>query len=211
MQIKRWPIAVILVLVLVMFMGCGKSNKNNSTQNQSKKINEYYGLNDAVNPVDGMEFVITGVKEQGTIKGEKVEDELTGDKGYYIADLSSIVPTNDYRVIVVSVSVKNDTDRAIGLSELGWKAKLPDGYKIGTLSADTIFEGQVASHNSVTGDVKIIIDSSYNAKEFLLTYEYLDYNDEWSKALQKIMAGEMTEEEYKQEFQPIPVTWKLNI
>jgi len=204
---------VISLIIVVVLSGCGTAatTKDGVPAQTAAPKEKIYSLNEKASPIDGISITLTKLIKVKDIKGDEVKDELSGDKGYYVANLNNLAMANDYSELNIDVLAENITDKAVSLSEIGWSAKLFDGYKVEAISASKSLSGQIASYSSVNGSIVIIIDKSLSDKEFLLTYSYLDYNDEWKQAMRDVISSKMTKDEYEGKFKPILVKWKLNI
>ncbi len=202
----------LLLLVVLLCVTAGCSNKEVGNQQNAEIPNKgVIAENKEIlkaNPVKGVSIEITGFDYED-MKGDRTQDNYADDNGEYFAIGSDIVKVDDYKNLTVYITVKNDTDKAISFSSAGWRCKLPDGYKIRGIDGDLKF--QVASHNKKEIMLNAPIERNLNAKEIILNYNYLDYNEEWSEDIWKARMGEMTEKEYTNKYKPVTLEFKLKL
>ena len=98
--------------------------------------------------------------------------------------------------VVMSFTIKNDTDSAFGYIT-SWSGKLKDGYVleswIDLMSMDL---KQVASGGEKTDTACFLIDDSIEPDEIIVSYNFMDYGQEYWEDFGKIMTGEMGQDEY---------------
>lgn len=217
-------VCLLSTLLLVTAVGCSNSDKSASEQNASAgEVKETVQTAEAA-PNKGEEKTVS-VKEDGAsgmgnpvtknnvtitlthlsiapAKGDRTQDNVQDDNGEYFAIGSDIVKAADYEQLVLTVKIENNTDKALTFSEMGWSATLPDGYKIKSVKGEGKLRDQVASKSTGEGKLTIIREKAVNADKINLTYQLMDYNDEWRKAMPDVLSGKLDEKGYKKKFNP---------
>ena len=222
--LKGWFIltklfSIVLGISFLFLVGCGapttKTDAPAQKEQNTVSKNKVYVINEKATPVDGISIAVTGLRVQSP-KGDRTKDNFARENGEYFADGSDIVKASDYNQIAISIEIENNTDKVINTSLSGWQAKLQDGYKLKGLSyykdgtiTNPMEIKQVASHNNVKATLCCTIEKTISIKEIDLTYNYLDYNDEWSKAIGEAISGKLTKEDYEKKFTPVPINWNL--
>lgn len=210
---------IISLIIAVMLSGCGMvattkegttTQKDTATQAEESREDKVYGLNEKASPVEGFSITVTAFNIQG-VKGDRTADNYANANGEYFAKGSDIVKASDYNSIVVDVEFENNTEKAISISTIGWKAILQDGYKLKNFKPDGKYDNQIASNNKIKLTLSDIVEKTISVKQVDISYSYLDYNDEWSQAMKDAMTSKITKDEFLEKFKPIPITWKLNI
>ena len=209
--------------LMVALLGCGspatKANapvpvqKEASSPNQVTK-DRVYGIGDITSPVDGISITVTGLKLQDP-KGDRTKDNVSSANGDYFGHGSGIAKTSDYNQIIIDVLIENNTDKVINTSLAGWAATLQDGYELKNFNylestMDPLGVKQISSHNKVKLSLQNIIEKTVTINEINLTYNFLDYNGEWLKAIQDFNTGKLTENDYAKKFNIIKLGWKLS-
>ncbi len=102
--------------------------------------------------------------------------------------------------IVMEFTIKNESDSAFGYIT-AWEGRLSDGYKLETwadiMSMDL---NQVASGSEKTYKAYFLIDDSIDPDEITVSYNFMDYGEEYWADFGKIMTGEMGQEEYMSKY-----------
>lgn len=194
---KKKIIAIILTTFAVInLISCSNSNSNNDTKEataQETKVDS----NPNEKTVDGVKFILEGATKE-PVKGDRTNDNVADNNGEYFAIGSKEVKAADYEYIVVNLKIENTTDKAIALSKYGWSAKMKDGYKLKDDTASDELKGQIASHNYVEGQVKILAEKKLNVKEFELKYNLIDYTN-FDKMVSDAISGK-SEDECKKKY-----------
>lgn len=209
--------------LMILLLGCGtlatKTNapvpvqKEASSPNQVTK-DKVYGIRDIASPIDGISITVTGLKLQDP-KGDRTKDNVSSANGDYFGHGSGIAKASDYNQIIIDVLIENNTDKVINTSLAGWAATLQDGYKLENFNysestMDPLGVKQIPSHNKVAFSLQSIIEKTVTINEINLTYNFLDYNDEWLKAIQDFNTGKLTKDDYVNKFNIIKLVWKLS-
>lgn len=208
---------VISLILGLFFVGCSSEKTGNSTvvntnqQNESKNESKAvgYAIGNSIE-VDGIAFTISSCQVKPII-GDRTKDNYSAKNGEYFAIGNNIVKVADYEQIEIDVKIENKTDKAITFSSVGWSAKLKDGYKFKDLNVIGKIGEQFPSKYIGEGKISIIKEKAINADVLLLTYELMDYNEEWQKAIGAAIKGELTEEQYKAKFSSKPINFELKL
>ena len=214
-----------IILLMIMFLsGCSapaseevsEYQQQEDTTTMTDKPEETEEINDigyeygTPITVDDVVFIITDCAIN-LVKGDRTEDNYADDNGEYFAIGSDIVKAADYEQIEFDVIIENKSDKAIYFSEVGWEAELPDGYKTEHITVEGKIGEQMPSNYKADGKVVIIKEKDIQADQLQLTYNFMDYNEEWQEAIWKAVSGEMTEEEYTSRFNPQPVVFDIRL
>jgi len=184
-------------------------NKQESERENTQKIEEVYTLGTPIEK-DGVSITITDVKVTDK-KGDRTKDNYAQENGEYFALGSDIVKASDYEQIEVGVKVENKSDKAISFSSVGWSAKLPDGYELENIEVTGKLDGQIASNYAVEEKIIITKEKAIKADKMTLTYNFMDYNEEWRQAFWKLLSGEFDVQEYQDKFNPYPMDFILEL
>ncbi len=102
--------------------------------------------------------------------------------------------------IVMEFTIKNESDSAFGYVTT-WEGRLSDGYKLKTwadlMSMDL---NQVASGSEKTDKAYFLLDDSIDPDEITVSYNFMDYGEEYWEDFGKIVTGEMGEDEYMSKY-----------
>lgn len=217
-------LSIVLLVVMMVLGGCSApANEEASGQQQQQQQHENttmmpddteiedntykYGT-----PVtfDNIVFTIT----EGTInpvKGDRTEDNYADENGEYFGLGSDIVKAADYEQIEFSVIIENKSDKAIYFSEVGWEAVLPDGYKLEHITVEGKIGEQIPSNYKAEGKVIVVKEKAIQTDQLKLTYNLMDYNEEWREAIWQLLSGEFDAEEYTSKFNPQPVVFEIKL
>lgn len=217
--VKRHKVLLLVALIMLLVVsGCGGSKPTGETETADTGQH----LNDSDQPdtdgyvygtpitVDDVVFTITECSV-ASIEGDRTKDNVAEENGEYFAIGSDIVKVADYEQVELSIMIENKKDKAITFSEVGWEAKLPDGYKLENITVEGKIGEQMPSNYKGEGKIVIVKEKAIKAETMQLTYNLMDYNEEWKEAIWKAVAGEMTEEQYKNKFNPKPVVFELKV
>lgn len=204
-----------LICIALIFSLVGCSNTSSSSSVASSKVVSQQASSDssaqessvqskaASNKYDSLLDKVTmkviNAKKEAVV-GDRTADNVSKENGGYFADGSNIVKAADYERIIVSLQVENKSNKAIAFSEMGWSAVMPDGFKLDKITIDGDIKGQVPSNYSGLSKVSILIKKSLNVSSFKLTYNLMDYNDQWSAALSDVMQNNLTEKQYNAKY-----------
>mgnify|MGYP002510148042 CR=1 FL=1 len=181
---KKKLLTVLLLSVMAAgILACGNNDSNlepsgevSTTQSESDVPEE----SDQVQESDNSHTVDGITISTGTFLVEPYED----NQGEYT------------RRIVMEFTIKNESDTAFGYVTT-WEGRLSDGYKIETwvdlMSMDL---KQVPAGGEKTDTAYFLIDDSVDPNEITVSYNFMDYGEEYWDDFGKIMTGEMGQEEY---------------
>lgn len=165
------------------------------------------------NSVDGVNFELLGITTS-TLIGDRTAENVGQKDGEYTALGSDIIKVSDYEAVDITMHVENTSDKAITFAPYGWSAVMPDGYKLKNISVVGDISAQIPAGYMGDSTLKVIAQKSMNVKEFILSYDFLDYNDEYNQSLSEVLLKGMTEEEYKtkygEKFVPTKISFDVN-
>ena len=172
-------LVILLLVCCVFFAGCG----DNGSEISKEKTNE-------VEQERKNEEVVTSKTIDGitiSTDGFTIEPYEDADKEYT-------------KRIVMKFTVKNQTDSAFGYIT-SWDGRLNDGFKLeGWNDLLTMDLKQVPSGKEKTDTAYFLIDDTINPDEILVSYDFMDYDEEYWKDFGKIISGDMGEEEYNEKY-----------
>lgn len=194
---KRKIIAVILTaFTFVGLVSCSNSKTDSNTNEVvAQEINGDSNPNEKTK--DGVKLILESVTKQ-PVKGDRTQDNVAEDNGEYFANGSDIAKAIDYEYITVKIKIENSTDKAITLSENGWSAKMEDGYRLKNCTLSKELKEQIASNNSIDGEVKILAQKKLNVQNFELSYNLIDYTN-FDKMVSDAISGK-SENQCKREY-----------
>lgn len=194
---KRKIIAVILTaFTFVGLVSCSNSKTHSNTNEVvAQEINGDSNPNEKTK--DGVKLILESVTKQ-PVKGDRTQDNVAEDNGEYFANGSDIAKAIDYEYITVKIKIENSTDKAITLSENGWSAKMEDGYRLKNCTLSKELKEQIASNNSIDGEVKILAQKKLNVQNFELSYNLIDYTN-FDKMVSDAISGK-SENQCKREY-----------
>lgn len=194
---KRKIIAVILTaFTFVGLVSCSNSKTDSNTNEVvAQEINGDSNPNEKTK--DGVKLILESVTKQ-PVKGDRTQDNVAEDNGEYFANGSDIAKAIDYEYITVKIKIENSTDKAITLSENGWSAKMEDGYRLKNCTLSKELKEQIASNNSIDGEVKILGQKKLNVQNFELSYNLIDYTN-FDKMVSDAISGK-SENQCKREY-----------
>jgi hypothetical protein len=173
---KKKVIALLIIsFVTSSLIGCGNSKNTNADAKETVKQEQKSEDNSLEKTVDGVKFTISSVSRED-VKGDRTKDNVTDNNGEYFANGSEIAKVTDYQYVVVKVNVNNGTDKAITLSQLGWSAKMKDGFELKGIIVSKELKDQMPSNYSVDGEIKILAEKKLTINEFELKYNLIDYS-----------------------------------
>jgi hypothetical protein len=218
---KGIRVVLAVLMLLLVFAGCQEQPKQSiiNTQVQPTQVTaqptqvteakkDVFGLNEAATTVEGLFITFTNCKV-GNVKGDRTKDNVGTENGEYFAVGSNVVKVSDYKEIVLNANIKNDTDKAITFNKMGLFVTLPDGYKLENTSWEGKFNSQIASKSDGIGTIKIITEKNTKTDEILLTYKYINFNDEWNDTFSQYLKQTITEKQYLEKYTPIPIKFKI--
>lgn len=82
--------------------------------------------------------------------------------------------------LIVSYSIKNDTDAPYYYAFTGWHPSLPDGTKLKLLTTVSDMKAQsISPHSEQTLTLTIQIPKSVNASEIVMYYAFMNYDEQY--------------------------------
>lgn len=211
-MIKRICVVLSLIILALCLVACTNEPANGKkvgVTNNEQLSKAGYTLGTPIT-IDDVVFTITECLIN-PVKGDRTEDNYSDDNGEYFAIGSDIVKVDNYEQIELSVVIENKSNKAITFSEVGWEAKLPDGYKLTNITVEGKIGEQMPSNYKGEGKLIIIKEKVIKVNKLHLTYNFMDYNEEWQSAIWGAISGEVTENEYKEKFNPKPVDFEITI
>lgn len=212
---KKKILFLALSLILVFSLSaCGKSDSKNgdntqatSKQQDQTKKNEESKKDSNTQAVDGLTLTVNSKIE--AVKGDRTKDNVADENGEYIADGSDIVKAADYKKVVVSVDIKNDTDKAVQMNSFNWGAELQDGYKLKqTITGDTK-DAQVQSKSTGKYDFYYVVKNDVKAEKIKLTYLWVKNDTEFKKIISDPNNSKLSEKEAKEKFKDVYTSVEL--
>lgn len=209
----------LIMLMFLFLLGCSSEPKEVTSETpnnepvgtndeeetevveEEEETSEPTGSNGLGHPVtvDGVTITLVDVHFSEVV-GDRTEDNFAEENGEYFANGSDILKASDYEWIDISVKVENNSGQAINFSEMGWIAKLPDGYKLNDITATGKLKEQIPSNYTAEEKVSILKEKAIKADSMVVTYNFLDYNEEWNQAIWGAIQGTVTEEEFNEKF-----------
>lgn len=102
--------------------------------------------------------------------------------------------------IMMEFTIKNESDSAFGYIT-SWEGRLNDGYKleswIDIMSMDL---KQVVAGGEKTDTAYFLIDDSVEPNEITVSYNFMDYDEEYWEDFGKIISGQMDQNEYMKKY-----------
>lgn len=131
-----------------------------------------------------MKVTIGQVKRESVV-GDRTADNVGKANGDYFADGSKILKTSDYEYIVIPIKVENKSNKAmtfaptnsINYNDMGFYAKMADGYKLEPIIAGDELTKQVPSNYTFSSDIRILHKKTLTVNKFTLYYLLVDYGD----------------------------------
>jgi hypothetical protein len=168
------------------------SLKESSTQSETAS-----GKANAI--LDNISMKVLDAKKEAVV-GDRTADNVSKKNGEYFANGSDIVKATDYERIIISMQVENKSNKAITFNQMGWSATMSDGFKLKNITIDGDINGQVPSNYSGASKVSILAKKSLKVSSFKLTYNLMDYNDEWNAALGDLLKNGLSEEQFNKKY-----------
>lgn len=193
-----------LLLITILAVGClslfgcnNKESTNESSSSDDKIASE--------STAEATEIVTDAPTEEPT------EEPLTNS-----ASIDGITITANYftvepyesedgytKKITVSATFKNETDKAFGYIS-SCSGYLKDGFKLqGWSNFSDLTLKQIPSNGSVDTSFYFLANDSVTLDQINLTYDFMDYNEEYWDDFGKIMSGEMTQTDYENKYSDI--------
>lgn len=205
-------------LIIFSIVGCNKtSNSTNNTdavkndikQEETKPTNNSGDVkkNSNTQIVDGLTLSATAKIQ--SVKGDRTKDNVADENGEYIADGSNIVKAADYKKIVVSVDIKNDTDKAVQINPFYWGAELQDGYKLERAIEGDEKEDQIQSKSNGKYEFYYIVKNDIKADKIKLSYLWVKNEEEFKKLINDPNLSKMSEQEAKEKYKDVFTSIKL--
>ena len=85
------------------------------------------------------------------------------------------------------------------------------GYKLEHITVEGKIGEQIPSNYTAEGKVIIIKEKAIQTDQLKLTYNLMDYNEEWREAIWQLLSGEFDAEEYTAKFNPRPVVFDIEL
>lgn len=201
---KKLLIVLLLSVLAVGVVACGDKGQSESSNSQSSEEVSTTQPESVVSEESGEEETQSDVPEESDQMQES--DNIHTVDGITISASSfSVEPYEDSqgeytKRIVMEFTVKNESDTAFGYVTT-WEGRLSDGYKLETwtdlMSMDL---KQVPAGGEKTDTAYFLIDDSVDPNEITVSYNFMDYGEEYWADFGKIMTGEMGQEEYMSKY-----------
>jgi len=213
-------ISILLFAALVISLSACSSNdkyvnsvnsdSSSSTMSTVQSTTSSETVSSTTNSIlDSVSMKVIEAKKESVV-GDRTAENVGKDNGEYFADGSDIVKAADYENITITIQVDNKSNKAITFSQMGWSAVMPDGSKLDKITVDGDIEGQIPSNYSGTSKILILAKKSLNISSFKLSYNLMDYNDEWNAALSDLMQNGLTEEQFNAKYDNKFVSKKID-
>lgn len=202
MKERKTLIFFLLIALFVTFIACGNNEAGNNEL--EKEVNEIGIVSEEDDqPILESEEITEEITEESMDNEEKEElsNSYSIDGITISADSFSIEPyeggSGEYtRRIVMNFTIKNESDSAFGYIT-SWSGRLNDGYKLESwMNIMNMDLKQVTAGSEKTDTAYFLIDDSIDPEEIIVSYDFMDYNEEYWEDFGKIMSGQMGQEEY---------------
>ena len=201
---KKLVIMLFLSVLAVVLVACGDKGQSESSNSQpSEELSAIQSESEESESSHKEETQIDASEELDQIR--ESDSARTVDGITISADSFSIEPYEDSqgeytKRIVMEFTVKNESDTAFGYVTT-WEGRLSDGYKLKTwadlMSMDL---KQVPAGGEKRDTAYFLIDDSVDPNEITVSYNFMDYGEEYWADFGKIMTGEMGQDEYMSKY-----------
>ncbi len=204
---KKISILFLATLSLITLFACGNDEKSDV---QSKKETSL--------PQETIESEDGNVIETDEVKNEKdqiteAEDQNAAyeEKNSYTidgitvsSDTFSVEPFENAegytKRICVTFNFENNTDKAFGYIS-SCDGRLSDGYELkGWSDISSMSLNQIPSHSSKEVQMYLLADDTVDLEKINVSYDFMDYDQEYWDDFGKILTGDITQEEYEKKY-----------
>jgi hypothetical protein len=192
----------MVCIISFLLGGCG----TNSTE-QTANV-KTYGLNETVNPAEGMSITVTNYKLE-PVKGDKTQFGENKENGEYYLAGKTLLRVADYKKAVYDIEIKNDTNESVRFANMGWSARNSENSTSFYMDLEGSVVGDVAEHSIEKGQIALYINNKYNPNDVLLSYNYLNYGEEWTQIYSDLRSKAISIDEYRDKVKAVMITWKI--
>lgn len=203
MLLKR-ILLIMVCIISLLTAGCGTAG-NNKEQLANTKT---YGLNETVNPVEGMSITVTNYKFE-PIKGDKTQFGENKENGEYFMAGKTLIRVADYKKAVYDIEIKNDTNESVRFANMGWSSIDIGNNTNFYMDIEGSVIGDVAEHSIGKGQIALYISNKYNPNDVLLSYNYLNYGEEWVQIYSDLRSKVISIDEYRDKVKAVMITWRI--
>ena len=206
----------VTVLLLISLSACGsKDASKTSSQTKNPILNDVISTEEVTPEVTqpleteaAKETLSPSTETETTTsdqaKSNNIKNSYTIDGITLSANSFSVEPFENVegytKRICVHFTFTNNTDKAFGYIE-SCDGYLRDGYKLeGWSDIMSMNLKQVPSNSSVEMTAYLLANDSLDLSQINVTYNFMDYNEEYWEDFGKIMSGEMGQEEYTKKY-----------
>lgn len=203
MLLKR-ILLIMACIISLLTGGCGTAGTN---QDQTTNM-KTYGLNETVNPAEGMSITVTNYKLEPII-GDKTQFGENKENGEYFMAGKTLIRVADYKKAVYDIEIKNDTDKNIKFANMGWSARDSGNSTNFYMDIEGSVIGYAAGHSTSKGKIALYISNKYDPNDVLLSYNYVDYGEEWVQIYSDLRSKVISMDEYRDKVKAVMITWKI--
>lgn len=201
---KKKIVAMLLTILSISFVACGDKGQIESGNSEpSTEIGS--AQPESEESESSSEEEIKNEVPEESDQVQESNNTHTVDGITISVNTFSVEPYEDSqgeytKRIVMEFTIKNESDSAFGYIT-AWEGRLSDGYKLKTwvdiMSMDL---NQVPAGGEKTDTSYFLIDDSVDPNEITVSYNFMDYGEEYWADFGKIMTGEMGQEEYMRKY-----------
>ena len=207
-------ITIVLILIFTISVMAGCSGNNNVQESQTKTVKPT--VEPTPQPVlnvagqDDIVYTVT-CKIEGII-GDVDENGEPQEGGEYFKHKMDIYKAEDFRNLIVTYTIKNDSQNAFGYRKEAWQFKSGETLlnNIGEYNG-YIYNG-IEAGKSITETQTILVENKVLVDKITVEYEHLNYSEEyWEDCLKTFGTREMSETDFYNKYTGTDLNFTVDI